>query len=156
MLLANCVRRINKINITKCLNSSISRLDHRCVTVASSTKNPANLANNSLPNLTSTSLFTTASNQCIDQRWGSLRFYSNDAKDKDKKNDTDDDDLENWSRKLPKFDVNYVSTPTIYFMLKNVLSTLLIRSYFDQQFNKSEFIAGARQAVQVNKQILTT
>lgn len=150
MLLANCVRRINKINITKCLNKSISTSDPRYLTVASnSTKNPLNFTNGSLPNLTSTSVFTS-SNQHNDHHWYSHRFYSTDKHDKDRKDETDEDeDLENWNRKLPRFGDMYVSVPSIYLILKNALSTLLIRSYFDQTFNRDEFLSGARQAVEV-------
>lgn len=150
MLLANCVRRINKINITKCLNKSISTSGHHYLALASnSTKNPLNLANGSLPNLTSTSVFTI-SQQHNDHLWCSHRFYSNDRHDKDRKDETDEEeDLENWNRKLPRFGDMYVSVPSVYLMLKNALSTLLIRSYFDQTFNRDEFLSGCRQAVEV-------
>lgn len=152
MLLANCVRRINKINFTKCLNKSLNTSNRRCFAVASSSvKSPLNSANCSLPHLTSTATVFTSSHQHNDQLlWCCQRYYSNDRRnDKDTKDDTEDDDLESWNRKLPRFGDMYVSTPSVYLMLKNALSTLLIRSYFDQTFNKDEFLSGARQAVEV-------
>ncbi|XP_055319516.1 uncharacterized protein LOC129577078 [Sitodiplosis mosellana] len=159
MLLANCVRRINKINITKCLNKSLGTSNRRCVAVASSsssTENPLNFGNGSLPNLTSTrTVFTSSHRHHNNHLWCSHRYYSNDTQHgKDRKEDTDDDDLEGWSRKLPRFGDMYVSTPSVYLMLKNALSTLLIRSYFDQTFNRDEFLSGARQAVEVVSNLL--
>lgn len=160
MLLANCVRRIYKINIAKCVNRTITTSEQRCVAVASSTKNPVIFANTSLPNLTSTSLFTTASKRCItDRSWCSQRFYSNKTQDKNKKNDdkkddTDDLDLDNWNRKLPRFEGDYFTSSSIYLWLKNAFSIFFIRSYFDNQFNKPEFLNGASQAVVVKKKFI--
>lgn len=152
MLLANCVRRINKLNITKCLDKSISTWNGRCVAVASITtkSKPVHFRNGLLPNLTSTAVFTSAHHRHKEYLWFSHRSYSNGRHDKDAKDDTDDDDLETWNRKLPRFGDMYVSTPSVYLMLKNALSTLLIRSYFDQTFNRDEFLSGARQAVEVS------
>lgn len=155
MLLANCVRRINKINFTKCINKFISTSNGRCVAVASSsnsTENPINYCNGSLSNLTSTRrVFTSSYRHHNNHLWCSYRYYSNDTHhDKERKEDTDDDDLEGWNRKLPRFGDMYVSTPSVYLALKNALSILLIRSYFDHTFSRSEFLSGARQAVEVS------
>lgn len=143
MLLSNCLRRINKIDIIKCLNKSSS--SRRWVAVARGTNSPVNLANGSVPNVTSMTVFTRHNGNLSN----GYRYYSSSGGDKNTKNDTDDDNLENWNRQLPSFGGLYVFTPSPYLMLKNALSTLLIQSFFDQHFNKSEFLAGARQAVVV-------
>lgn len=147
MLLANCLRRINKINITKCLNNSLGTTTKRCVAAgASNMTNPVKLVNSSVSNVSSTALFT----RCNENLSYSQRYYSSNGGDRKATNDTDDDDdLTHWNRQLPRFGDYFESTPTLYLMLKNALSTLLIRLYFDQNFNKSEFLSGARQAVEV-------
>lgn len=151
MLLANVVRRINKTEITKCFNKSINLTTRRGKTVVSNVSKSIKLANGSLANVTSTAVFTNA-HQDKGYLRESRRYYSSERHTKERKNDADEDeDLENWNRKLPRFDDTYVSTPSVYLMLKNALSTLLIRSYFDQQFNREEFLSGARQAVEVNQ-----
>lgn len=143
MLLTNCLRRINKINITKCLNKPLST--KCCVAGVSNTTYPVKLVNSSVSNVSSTALFTRY-NEHLSH---SHRYYSSNGGDKKATNDTDDDDLTNWHRQLPRFGDYFEVTPSLYLMLKNALSTLLIRSYFDQNFNKNEFLAGARRAVEV-------
>lgn len=151
MLLANIVRRINKTEIQKCANKLIGSSTRRSKSVASNASNSLNLAYCSLPNVTSTAVFTNVHNGKGAYLWANRRYYSSQRNAKERKDDADDDDdLEHWNRKLPRFDGNYVGTPSIYLMLKNALSTLLIRSYFDQQFNREEFLSGARQAIEVN------
>lgn len=115
-----------------------------CVAGASNT-NPVKLVNNPVSNASSTALFTR-----YNERFSpSQRYYSSNGSDKKATNDTDDDDLTNWNRRLPRFGDHFEITPSLYLMLKNALSILLIRSYFDQNFNKNEFLAGARKAVEV-------
>lgn len=91
---------------------------------------------------------------CASQRHYSTRNNRNNnanaRKDDDDSDDDDDDDEDDSERKLPRFDSSHLSTPSLYFMVKNTLSTLLIRSYFDQQFNRQEFLNGAKKAVQVH------
>lgn len=154
MLLANCVRRIKNPEISKYLKKSISSSVCRHVAVASHSINSSSLNSHLLPNLTSTTLFTNAHHQSNGNQWCSSRFYSNDSNEKSKKqnaNVDDDDDLENWTRKLPPFGDDYIVKPTVYLWLKNALSTLLIRSYFDPNFNRDEFLSGAKQAVLVRE-----
>lgn len=139
MLLANCVRRISHSNIAKCLIQSNCTVSKRCIAIAG--RSPAKLVE--LPNLTSTTVFTS-----FQQRGNGhdRRYYSSHRNDKD---DDADDDLDNWHRQLPPFDDGYLSKPSVYLMLKNALSALLIRSYFDENFNRKEFLDGARQAMEV-------
>lgn len=59
------------------------------------------------------------------------------------------DDLENWSRKLPSFGDVFVTTPTFYLMLKNALSAIFIRAMFDETFDRKEFLSGTKHAIQV-------
>lgn len=150
MLLANCVRRINKIDIAKCVHKSISSYTRRPNAVASTNPaRPVHFDGRSLPHLTSTTTLFTNHYQNNGHLWCKHRYYTNNRSGKERKDDSDDEDLEHWQRKLPRFDSFYHTTPSIYLMLKNALSTLLIRSYFDQQFNRDEFLSGAKQAVQV-------
>lgn len=151
MLLANCVRRIKNPEIPKYLKKSISSSVRRHAAIARHSINSSSLGSQLLPNLTSTTLFTNT-HQSTGNHWCSSRFYSNDSNEKSKKgnaNVDDDDDLENWTRKLPPFGDDYINKPTIYLWLKNTLSTLLIRSYFDPHFSREEFLSGAKQAVLV-------
>lgn len=163
MLLGNCVRRINKIQIVKCLTNSMATTKRLYVTVAGQTMHSMHLDNSTMPHLTSltakTTVFTNRLRnhgrpELVPSTSPPQRHYSsnkNNAKaQKDDSDDSDDDDdMENWHRQLPKFDDSHHSTPSIYLVVKNALSTLLIRSYFDQQFNRQEFLDGAKQAVQV-------
>lgn len=153
MLLANCVRRINKIEIATCVNKSLNSFSCRHGGVASHSVHSLHRESGTLPNVTSTkqTVFTKSHYQNNGQLCIQHRYYSSSHNDKDRKYDSDDEDLENWQRKLPRFDNFYHTTPSVYLMLKNALSTLLIRSYFDQQFNRDEFLSGAKQAVEVRK-----
>lgn len=159
MLLGNCVRRINKIQITKCLRNSTATTKRLHVTVAGQSMHSMQLDSSSMPHLTSlTAKATVFTNRlqnngnhfilCTHRHYSSNKNNANTRKDDDSDSD-DDDDMENWNRKLPKFDRHHHATPSIYFMVKNTLSALLIRSYFDQQFDRQEFLNGAKKAVQV-------
>lgn len=159
MLLANCVRRINQIQFTKCLLNSAATPKHLHSTVAGQSMHSMHIDSTSMSHLTlltakATNVFT---NRSIQNNVGHFlcthRCFSNHKRDanthKHDSDDDDDDDMDNWHRKLPRFDGYHHSTPSIYLVVKNTLSTLLIRSYFDQQFNRKEFLDGAKQAVQV-------
>lgn len=155
MLLAKVVRRINKTNIPKCVNKSIKVSDRGHQSLASNTLNSLHLANSPMQNVTSTVVFTNGHrDNCY--LWANRRYYSSQRNTKENKNeaeDEEDEDLTNWNRKLPRFDDSYVGRPSIYLMLKNALSSLLIRSYFDQNFNREEFLSGSRHAIEVNDAI---
>lgn len=152
MLLANCVRRINKIDISKCVNKSISSFTRQPNAVASHSANTVRLVvNRSLPNVTSMTTLFTNHYQNNGHLYGTHRYYSSNSR----RDDSDDEDhLIHHQRQLPRFERYYKTTPSVYLMLKNALSTLLIRSYFDQQFNRDEFLSGAKQAVEVNVQFM--
>lgn len=176
MLFGNCVRRINKIQFTKCLRKSPAAtmaLLHVGVAGRCQSMQSMHLDSSAMPHLTSltakSAVFTNHrllqknSGQpfvaiCSHRRYSSgsdnnkhknanARKQNNDD-DNDSESD-DDDNMNDWDRQLPKFDSSHYSTPSIYFVVKNALSTLLIRSYFDQQFNRQEFLNGAKKAVQV-------
>lgn len=140
MFLAKSVRRINKISIEKCLSNYL--ITPKCSYMGLAC-NSSDLSSHqiSLNHITSTILFTKSNKQQRNQ----TRYYTTDRNDRD----DDDDDLDSWNRKLPSFGESFISTPSTYLMLKNSLSTLLIRSYFDNQFNKDEFLNGTKRAIEV-------
>lgn len=156
MLLGNCLRRISKIQYTKCFTNSTATTKRFHVIVSQSLPTSSLTAN--------ATVFTNHIQNCGDHhphfvRRHGHRHYSSRKNNANAQNDysdnEDDDNIANWSRKLPKFDGFYRRTPSIYLMVKNTLSALLIRSYFDQQFNRQEFLDGAKQAVQVHARIYT-
>lgn len=164
MLFGNCVRRINKIQITKCFQNSVVTTKHLHVTMASRLQHsmhPDRCSHTTASLTDKVSVFTNCPqnnrdrHQHIDLCGRGHRFYSSQKHNANADHE-DDDDMVNWSRKLPKFDTkcDHHTTPSIYLMVKNTLSGLLIRSYFDQQFNKQEFLDGAKQAVQVVSNLL--
>lgn len=167
------MRRINKIQFTKCLrNSQAATAQHLHVDVAGRCQamQSMHLDSPTIPHLTSlTAQSTVFTNHRLQNSSGQKPFiaicahrqYSTNSNNKNKNanarkddedSDSDDDDgsLNDWDRQLPKFDSSHYTTPSIYFVVKNALSTLLIRSYFDQQFNRQEFLNGAKKAVQVH------
>lgn len=147
MFLANSVRRINKISIEKCLSNCLITPKCSYMGLAHNSRElPGHSQQIYLNRITSTILFTKSNKQQRNQ----TRYYTTDRNDK---YDDDDDDLDSWHRKLPSFGECYISTPSTYLMLKNKLSTLLIRSYFDSQFNKDEFLNGAKRAIEVTKHL---
>lgn len=140
MLLTKCVRQNN---IIKCLNKSIiSSTIRRGVAVTSITRNkPQNLAKTAWPCSTSMAMFKSSYQHNLYQ----CRYYSNESNDQTKK----DDPINCSNPKISPFGDSFLVAPSIYLKLKNALSTLFIRSYFDETFNKNEFLAGAQHAVEV-------
>lgn len=176
-MFGNCVRRINQIQFTKCLRNSpaatAKRLHASVAGGGCQSMQPMHTYSSPIqPHLTSltakTTVFTILRLQnngggqsvCPQRHFSSnssnKNRNANARKDDDESDSDDDDDVEDWERKLPKFDNSHYSTPSIYFMVKNTLSTLLIRSYFDQQFSRQEFLTGAKKAVQVHSSTHST
>lgn len=129
MLRTNYVGHLNKLNLSKYVNNSLKITPTRFYMV----DNRKNLINSSLPNLTSIIEFNNIHRRHNDNFRCPCRSYSSNHNE----------------QKLPRFDDNYKFAPSFQLMIKNYLSIFLIRSFFDQSFNKQEFLDGASHAIEV-------